>query len=320
MRARTRFSIAVLAVCLFTPLTALAQPGETDAVESRANEPVIELIDRGQSPRQALRLEPKVGQKQSLTMAMDMEMGTSMGGMTMPSQLLPTTVMTIETVVKAIKPNGDIVLAFEITDTDLRNTDRAEPFVAQAMRTSMESIEGLKGTSTTSSRGITRQGDISVPQEADEQTKAQFDQVENTITSLGVPFPIEEIGVGAKWTVTTMLNTNGITLEQITDCELVKIKGDSVQIRTKVRQSAKPQQFNAPGMPAGAQIKLTNFEGSGTSLFTILLDEMLPRKTESTVDIDIDVEISGAGMGSGVQAMSQSIRTEVDADGSKATR
>jgi len=310
---------AILVAGLMIPHAALAQPDEPTAPAAEpttSNEPVVELIDAGRSPRRALRLSPDAGQTQTLTMNMGISMEMSMSGMDMPSQDLPTTVMTIKTKVKEIKPNGDIVLAFEITDTDLKDTDPANAMVVQSMRDSLESIEGLTGTSTTTTRGITRDGTVDLPDSADDTMKASFNQVEDNFSRIGVPFPAEEVGVGAKWTVTTIVEANGLKLKQIADCELVSVKGKTVKIKSTIRQSAPHQLVDAPGIPAGAEVHLTSFAGKGTSVFTMMLDEMLPRTTESTIDIDIDMDISGMGMGD--QSMSQSVHTDLEAKGTEA--
>lgn len=320
MRTRRRWMPAMLIAGLMMPHAALAQPAETDApaVEPASKEPVVELVDAGRSPRRALRLAPTAGQTQTLTMHMGISMAMSMSGMDMPAQDLPATVMTIKTKVQEVKPDGDIVLGFEITDTDLVDTDASNAMVVDAMRDSLESIEGLKGTSTTSTRGITRDGSVKLPDSADDAMRESFSQVEDNFSRIGVPFPAEEIGVGAKWTVTTVLDSNGLKLKQIADCELISLKGNTVKIKSTIRQSAPPQSIDAPGIPPGAEVHLTSFAGKGTSVFTMMLDEMLPRTTESTVDIDMDLNITGTGMGD--QAMSQSVHTELEAKGSEAVR
>ena len=75
-----------------------------------------EVAGAGAEPRQPLRLHPKPGDKQSLTMTTKMGMEMRMGEMPAQPVQMPSTRLVMDLTVKSVAENGDIDFDIVITD------------------------------------------------------------------------------------------------------------------------------------------------------------------------------------------------------------
>src|SRR5262249_10525552 len=116
-------------------------------------------------------------------------------------------------------------------------------------------IKGLTSTGVMSNRGINKKIDVKVPPSSDPQMRQTMDQMRDSLSNMDAPLPEEAVGVGAKWEVKKPVHSQGMTLEQTADYQLVSLEGDLVNVSFTANQSAENQKIQSPGM-GGAQVNL----------------------------------------------------------------
>jgi hypothetical protein len=107
--------------------------------------------------------------------------------------------------------------------------------------------------------------------------------------NLAIPLPEEAIGPGAKWQATSVVKSQGITLDQTAVYQLVSLDSDRAAITSSITQHAANQKIQNPAMP-GMQADLTKMEGTGSSKVSLLLTQILP--SSGTMDFHSEVNMS----------------------------
>jgi len=278
--------------------------GTSASAESTGSKaPQVKLLEPGAEPRKVLRLHPKPGDKQTLTLTIKMNMGTKIGDMDSPAVKLPGTTMVMDSTVKSISATGDITYEMVMADASVADEPGVMPQVAEAMKGSMAGLKGLSGTGTTSNRGLNLGTNFKVPAGADPQTRQAIEQMKESVANLSCPLPEEAIGPGAKWTARTTLSSQGMTIDQTATYQLASIDGERLNLKTTIAQSAANQKMQNPSMP-GVKLDLSKLTGEGTGEVTSDLTQLLPR--EATIESHTDLSLT-MNMGGQKQAMTMKL-------------
>lgn len=256
-----------------------------------AARPQVELLSPGNEPKQELRFRPAVDAKQTATMTMKMDMAISIGGQSMPSMAMPASVMTLETVVTKVEPNGDIRYNFTYTNADVV-ADRNTPAQAvEAMRTQMKKMVGIGGTIVVDSRGQTKESNFNFPPQTDPSLRQSMGQMTNSLEQLSSPLPQEAVGVGAKWRVSGPLTLNGMNLTQTTTYELVSLQDNVATIKATVEQTAASQNLSPASMPAGSSFTLRSFNSQGEGQMRLRLDQLMPINSSASMSAKMEANM-----------------------------
>jgi hypothetical protein len=202
--------------------------------------PIVELLSIGAEPRQLLRFKPALKSKQIGSMIMKMDMGLSIAGKAAPRNKVPATVMTFETTVKQIDPNGNIHYQFRYTQADLVGDSSVPPAALKELRAQLQNLKGISGTVVVDNRGQTQLGKFDLPQRLDSKAKLTLKQISRSVEQLSAPLPEPAIGLGAKWRVTTSPTIGGIRLTQSATYELIKLQDDRATLKVAIAQQAPP--------------------------------------------------------------------------------
>jgi hypothetical protein len=267
----------------------------------------VKLISAGADPKQVLRLHPKAGDKQSLTMTMKLGMNMQMGeGQSIPMKMPPMKI-AMDATVGAVSPSGDITYATVVTDASVVDDPDAMPQAAQAMKTSAAGMKGLTGSGVLTARGVVRDVAMKVPEGSDPQMRQAMDQVKESFSKAGIPLPEEPVGIGAKWEVKMPIKSQGLAISQTAEYELVSLEGDHLTAKSDLTQTAAKQKFSNPAMP-NVKIDLTKMDGKGTGETVLDLGKILP--TESVMDFHSDMSMS-VNMGGKPQPMDTKVDVNV---------
>ncbi len=139
-----------------------------------------------------------------------------------------------------------------------------------AVQPMIASIEGLKGSATVTSRGFAKESDIEVPANINPQIGTMIESMKDSMGRVSSPLPEEPIGVGAKWTVTQDIVSNGMKIKQTSTHTLKGIKDGKYDIDLAIEQKGEEQAIAAAGLPPGTTLTLKSLESSGTG--KMLLD------------------------------------------------
>ncbi|BDA67930.1 hypothetical protein RIVM261_025590 [Rivularia sp. IAM M-261] len=237
----------------------------------------VELMDAGAEPRQELRIKPVVGTRELADMKVNVDMVISFEGKPSPAIKMPATIMKTDVVVTKVEPNGDVHYEFSYKDVDIQGDTSLPPAAISKMRGEIKKLTGMKGTAVVDSRGQTKQANLTVPQGIDNSLKQHIDQFSNSMQQLSTPFPLEAVGVGAKWRATESVNVSGMTVNQSALYELVSIKDNLATFNVTIEQQVPGQQkLNLPQAPAGVTMTVKSYDSKGQGQAQINMNKVMP--------------------------------------------
>ena len=280
-----------------TPLVVQQPAPGVSALVRNSKTPQVELLNPGGEPRQQLRLKPAINVKETTVMTVKMDMDISASGRSSAAAKIPVSVMTFETKVTKIHPNGDIYYEFAYTNADIvGDTGNAQPAALNAMRSALKNMVGVKGSFIMDNRGFHKGGDIILPEGADNNVKQMVRQMSKSLEQLASPLPAEAVGKGAKWRVSSFSNFSGINVNDIATYELASWQNGVASLNVSIEQQANPQNITSPQLPPGATLTLKSFASQGRGAATMRLDRLIPFR--STVSISSNSEMSAKNAGS----------------------
>ncbi|MEG5062985.1 DUF6263 family protein [Microcoleus sp. B3-A4] len=280
-----------------TPLVVQQPAPGLSAPAPNSKTPQVELLNPGVEPRQQLRLKPAIDVKETTVMTVKMDMDISASGQSSAAAKIPVSVMTFETKVTKIAPNGDIYYEFAYTNADIvGDTGNTQPAALNAMRSALKNMVGVKGSFIMDNRGFHKGGDIILPEGADNNVKQMVRQMSNSIEQLASPLPAEAVGKGAKWRVSSSSNFSGINVKDIATYELASWQDGVASMNVSIEQQANPQNISSPQLPPGTTLTLKSFASQGRGTATMRLDRLIPFR--STVSISSNSEMSAKTAGS----------------------
>ncbi len=262
------------------PSVAPSKPPPAKPTTSKPNPGVVKLVKAGAKPRRQLRFAPKVGDAAAVEMVMTTEINMEIDGKKPPSGQVPPIVFVIATKVTGISAEGDIRYTFSVSEAGVRAMPGVRAEVITALNQALGALVGLKGTVLLSSRGITKETQLSLPGKPNAQTAQVLQGMEQAMQQLGAPLPEEAVGRGARWTHTTSMSQNGISLTQVATYSLTKVSGNKLTCKIALTQSAPKQKVASP---VGVTVDLLSLESKGRGTTKIRLDQLMPVKSKMLV-------------------------------------
>ncbi len=231
----------------------------------------ITLLDAGAAPRQLLRYKLVTGAREAVTLRQSTNMRMEMAGTEQPSPSLPAVLMTTELVVSDVAPDGWADIMAEIVDLDL-DAEGADPAVLAAARPALALFKGV-----TMRYRMSPVGEVSDLTFADDAPAELRSMPSMGVTEqLGVAFPREAIGVGARWKAVRPVTQNGFTIMQDVEYVVTSLAADSMLLDMVLTQSANDQVVENNTLPPGAKITLRTLDGTGTSTVVLRFDRVQP--------------------------------------------
>jgi len=268
--------------------------------------PQVKLLGAGSEPRKVLRLHPKPGDKQTLSMTMKMAMEVKVGELENPATKLPPINLTMEVTVKTVAGEGDIAYDIVMSDASVSDEPGVTSQIAEAMKSSLAGFKGLSGTGILSNRGLNKGIDIKLPANADPQMRQTMDQMKESFSMAGFVLPEEPVGAGGKWEGKMQLKSQGMSIDQTATYELVSLEGERVTTKSTVVQTAANQKIESPAMP-GLKLDLKKMAGKGVGDVTFDLTQVLA--VDSTIDFHTDFSM---GMGAGAQKQEMTMKMDMN--------
>lgn len=259
-----------------------------------ASDAQVKLLEAGAEPRKVLRLKPKPGDQQTLVLTIKTGMSMKLGDIPDQKMKLPAMEMTINTTVKEVSSDGDITYEVKFLDGSVAEDAEVMPQISEGMKASLANLKGTSGTAKMSSRGVGKELDIKAPEGADAQTKQALEQVKQSVASLGAPFPVEAVGIGAKWEAKIPFQSQGMKIDQTVVYELTALEGESITAKSTITQTAANQKIQSPAMPA-LKLDLTKMEGHGTGEITLELSKIIATDAAAEIHSDLSMAMDTGG-------------------------
>ena len=254
--------------------------GTDPQIKTIPKEVGVKLISAGSGAKHTLRYKFKAGVSYKASMDMKMVISMTVGGREVPSQTLPVTRTHMVVDNKSVSAAGDLSYDFKITSSEiLPSSDPVDPRVLAALKPALKQFEGMSGTAVVSARGMTKKATLNMPPTLPPMVRQLMDSLQQQMSKLSTPLPIEPVGVGASWKVEMPLKTPILTIGQTATNTLTGINGDQITLKAKITQFALPQQMKPPGLPAGAKVMLTSLNSTGSGSVTIDLTNPIPSAT-----------------------------------------
>lgn len=261
------------------------------------NQPIkIELLNSGTGEKQQLRIQPPANFQQTSNMTMKIDMSMLIGGQDLPTIKQPATVATIETKVTKIEPNGDIHFDFSYSNIDVEGDTNLPPEILKHLRAQMQKLRGIKASAIVDNRGYTKKTNMVLPQGLDPMLKQMMQQMLNSVEQFSSPLPLEPVGVGSQWRVTSTLNLGGMNFSQIVTYQLASLKDGVATLNVGLEQTAPPQKLNTPGLPKGITLNLKSYKGIGQGEIIMGLKQLMP--VQSTMSLTSNTEMVQINQGS----------------------
>jgi hypothetical protein len=278
-----------------TPLVVQQPDRGVSAPAANSKTAQVELLNPGVEPRQQLRLKPAIDLKETTVMTLKMDMEISASGRSSPAKS-PVSVMTFETKVTKIDPNGDIHYEAAYTNVDITDdTGNTPPAVRDAMRSTLKSMVGMKGSFIMDNRGFNKGGNFILPEGADNNLKQMVRQMSKSLEQVASPLPAEAVGKGAKWRVSSSSNFSGLNVNDISTYELASWQDGVASVNVSIEQQANPQNITSPQLPPGTTLTLKSLASQGRGATTMRLDRLMPVRSTWSVSSNSEMSAKTAG-------------------------
>lgn len=236
-----------------------------------------------------LRYALKPGSKDKILMTMSMGMEMDAPGMPATPIKIPAMQLFMDFDILELLPGDKAKVSYALTATDVVD-DGSNAMMVAALKPEISRMNGLAGAWVTDLRGFPEQMSVKIPDGVSDQIRQQLDSVKNSIEQMSAPLPLEAVGVGGKWEVQSILAQGGMTLQQTATFEVVKIEGDTLSLKTIVRQSAERQIMNMPG---GITAELLSLASTGSGTTTLKLSRLAPVNADVTVNNTTKIQAGG---------------------------
>lgn len=258
------FALFVAVLCVVPLATPpVAQGGGRDP-RPVPKDTQVTLIEAGGAPRRPLRYRFKAGDTVEMTMDMTMAMGIEFGGKVVPPQAMPTMRMVFEFAVRRVSPAGESTLAFLLKEVSLVGTSGFTPEQQKQILAVIGTVKGFQGTVVVTSRGVTKSVTYKTPPGMSPQAKQLIGNLSNQMKQLSTPFPVEPVGVGARWRVVIPIQGPPITLASQLEFQLVARGAAGPRLKVKISGWAPPQAMQLPELQGmSARLKSLSVTGSG---------------------------------------------------------
>lgn len=255
----------------------------SSAVATTSTEPAVEESDRnasvsvdlilpGAEPRRELRLQPEVGATQRVTTRTDVQQIVDLPDGTYDESMPVYEMDEVRTVTAT--DAGEIRV--EVAPFDYRIVDDRDlwPELIEEIEGSFERIVALGATTFT----VDEQAQVIATTALGEAAMYDITGFDaSAAVDSSIPFPAEEIGIGAHWRVNTVATIDGIRTEIVTDLRLTELD-DTRAVATYTQAITMP-----PGFIEGTfdrdEILGGSFDSTGT--ITWHLDHALPLISQS---------------------------------------
>ncbi len=291
-----RFTLAFSLIALFAG-SAVAQeaPPVTSSVE-------LQLLSPGAEPLAPLRYDLGAVAEQVVQMDMDTTMGMGMGGQTF-DQAMPTIRTNAAVRTPSVDDAGHLTFVFSGGNMSIVEDPNStvDPAVAAALASAISAVGEIRGTMVIDDRGNLIRSEFDLSDTTDPQMRQMLESTVQTAQQSVVPFPVEPVGVGARWSATMEVVASGMAIQQSVIYELVSLEGTTARIASTISQSADNQFLELPELPPTATAELVSHTGSGSGVMLVRLDRAMPTgtfamNTESTLRYSAEGETADMSM------------------------
>lgn len=255
---------------------ATTEPG--DRATSMPTTSDVEVLDSGSGDRRVLEVAVEDGHVERTTASMRLTMDYGTGKVTLPLSMPFTTTVT------GVEDDGftaDVVYGRASVERGSL-PEGTEPMVAQAM----DLIEGTTAHVSYGRNGILRSSELELGADAPDLVARVLDNLASQSFAVAVPYPDEEVGVGARWRARTTMRVGGVEAVVTSTYELTELSDDGYVVTVGAEQTADP----GPAVGGGTIVESVSSGGGTVTGRTGLI---APARAVTTIDGHSTVDIGG---------------------------
>jgi hypothetical protein len=141
-----------------------------------------------------------------------------------------------------------------------------------ALMTEVAPLSLVTGVFEFDAQGLMHEAVLTVPPEVGPRLLAVIGNVRTSLVS--APFPVEPVGVGARWRVRRTLDVGPMEVTQLVTYTLVQRMGSSLRIGLTLQQSAHPQELFLDA--EGTRLSVESYEVSSSGSSLVDLETIAP--------------------------------------------
>jgi hypothetical protein len=256
--------------------------------------PRVTLLEAGAEPRDALAYHFTKGEKQPLTISLDMTMGMKSGAMAMPPMKLPRMAMKLGLTASDVNPKGEAKVDALLDAFTVEPKGASEEAIAKALGPQLAQTKGLTMSYWVAPNGHVHDLDVRLA-DAPDAAKQALQGMSQSFESMTAPLPDEPIGLGARWEVITRVANGGADLVQDATYTLKARDGDKASLGVVVVQLAARDTVQAPGLPPGVTAKLRTFHSGGSGTTELDTSSMAPASGSLDVSSAMALDVAQPG-------------------------
>lgn len=266
------------------PLVDVDDSATASTGPTAVNDPVT-LFEAGAEPRTAMRLAITAPQTETMIVTQRQEVTQSIGGVEVPSAGALTTVTTTSLTVTPLDA-GRYEMVSEVLTAEVGSD--VDPTIAAQLEAALAETVGLRTVAVVDDRGIVQSSEV---------TNAPAGQSGELASELAMqvsnPFPLEPVGVGARWEVRLPLTVSGLAIEQVSELTLVAVDGNRFTIDSTARQQVQPGSELRLG--GGLTASVLNWDTSVSGSTVVDLTRVAPVEASSSTETMQRLDVTGAG-------------------------
>jgi hypothetical protein len=182
----------------------------------------VTVEDDGEEPRQELRVRRSAGDVDRVTQLQETSLEMAMGGQRQSVTNPPIELDLRYVVDEATDDRIELTGSYE----DIRIGEGGDPAAAAQLRGSLDALREATAHTTITRRGSILEGRMEgfdMPGLAGEIAEQLTSSMAENAQSLSMPFPVEAVGIGARWRVETATEIGGLPIELTTVIELTEL-------------------------------------------------------------------------------------------------
>ena len=255
----------------------------------------IALLDSGAAPREPLRYQLRVGDKQIVTLRLRHKATNRLRAAAPTEMIVPAIKLVFHVEVVEAKRGDSVRYRFDLAESALTDLSGADKRLVKTASAMLKTAQGIRGSAVVDSRGIIRDGTIDIPGTVDPSMRVMVDSIRSSMEQLTVPLPAEPVGIGARWELSQTLVQGGTAVEQSTIFELKKRDTGAteiVELVGAIEQIGERQDIPLPGFEYAEMLSLT---AKGKSNVTVVAARLAPEKSTTSLRSESQFEFAKKG-------------------------
>jgi len=212
----------------------------------------VRVLDPGHEPRRALRYDLHLAQFASVELltrsTTDLVMLDPVAGKVVNRSDVPTIREILGIEVTAKLPDGSVRIAWRLDATSVLDDVPIDPKVRANLEATMASLVGMHGSARLNPRGVVSESSFDLPPGASEGVVKLLEAMRETLAKLYVPLPVDPVGLGATWEVSSTLPLFGATASTTARDHLVALDGNAARWDTTITLGAHDQAIAMNGL------------------------------------------------------------------------